>query len=173
MDLTALSAYSSLAAAIGQIVSAVAVVVSLIYLARQLQHNTRAVQAQTFISVMANNVSVMSGIYLYPEFAELVANGASNRSSQSPTDALRWHAFMRTMFRQLDNVYHQSQAGALETDIWPGYEDILITWLRYPGCFRWFEENAHFFSGSLQKLYAAKIRPQLVSGSQEIQPAST
>lgn len=50
MDLTALSAYSSLAAAIGQVASAVAVAVSLLTL--QLRQNTRAVQAQMFISVL-------------------------------------------------------------------------------------------------------------------------
>ena len=170
MDLAALSAYSTFAAAIGQGVSAVAVVVSLTYLALQLRHNTRAVQAQTFIAILANNISVASTIFLHPEFAELLNNGLSNRSSQSPTDALRWNVYLRTMFRQFDNVYHQSQAGALETDVWPGYEQIMMSWLRYPGCFRWFEENSHFFSASLQNLYGTKLRPQLVREAPGTEP---
>ena len=58
MDLTALSAYSSLAAAIGQVASAVAVVISLVYLALQLRHNTQAVQAQTYLSVQTNTISL-------------------------------------------------------------------------------------------------------------------
>lgn len=162
MDFTALSAYSTLAVAIGQGVSAIAVVISLTYLALQLRHNTGAVQAQTYIAILANNISITSAIFLHPEFAEFVTNGGSNPSSQSPADALRWNTFLRTVFRQFDNVYHQFQAGALEVDVWPGYEEIMITWLRYPGCFRWFEENSHFFSASLQNLYGTKIRPQLV-----------
>lgn len=170
MDLTALTAYSTLASAIGQGVAAVAVVISLTYLALQLRHNTRAVQAQTFIAILANNISVASAIFLHPEFAEFVSTGASNPSSQSPRDALRWDVFLRTMFRQFDNVYHQSLAGALETDVWPGYEQIMITWLRYPGCFRWFEDNSRFFSASLQNLYGTKIRPQLVREAPGTQP---
>lgn len=170
MDLAALSAYSTFAAAIGQGVSAVAVIISLTYLALQLRHNTRAVQAQTFIAILANNISAASAIFLHPEFAELLTNGLTNPSSQSPTDAVRLNVYLRTMFRQFDNVYHQSQAGALEKDVWPGYEQIMLTWLRYPGCFQWFEENSHFFSASLQRLYATKIRPQLVREAPATRP---
>ena len=161
MSFDALSAYASLATAVGQVISAVAVVISLIYLARQLRHNTQSVQAQTFIAVLANNISVMSAIYLQPEFAKLIDVATRDPSSLTAADTLRWDAFMRTMFRQLDNVYHQSKAGALETDIWPGYEQILISWLRQPGCLHWFEENLHFFSASLRNHYVANIRPQI------------
>jgi hypothetical protein len=168
MDLAALSAYSSLAAAIGQIASAVAVVVSLVYLALQLRHNTQAVQAQTYLSVQTNTISITSAIYSHQEFAELVLTAADASSSLSPAQAFRWNAFMRSNFRQFDNLYHQFQAGALEADVWPGYEQIMIYWLRRPGCFRWFEENSHFFSSSLQNYYSAKIRPQLVRQTSEM-----
>ena len=173
MDLTALSAYSSLAAAIGQVASAVAVVISLVYLALQLRHNTQAVQAQTYLSVQTNTISITSAIYLHQEFAELVLEAADSSSSLSPTQTFRWNTFMRSLFRQFDNLYHQFQAGALEADVWPGYEQIMIYWLRHPGYLRWFEENAHFFSPSLQNLYSAKIRPQLVSQTSETQPDSS
>jgi hypothetical protein len=173
MDLTALSAYSSLAAAIGQVASAVGVVISLAYLALQLRHNTQAVQAQTYLSVQTNTISLTSAVYLHEEFAELVLKAADASSSLSPTQTFRWNAYMRSTFRSFDNLYHQFQSGALEADVWPGYEQIMISWLRRPGCFRWFEENSHFFSPSLQGFYSAKIRPQLVRQTSETQPDST
>ena len=173
MDLTALSAYSSLAAAIGQVASAVAVVISLVDLALQLRHNTQAVQAQTYLSVQTNTISLTSAVYLHEEFAELVLKAANASSSLSPTQTFRWNAYMRSTFRSFDNLYHQFQAGALEADVWPGYEQIMISWLRRPGCFRWFEENSHFFSPSLQGFYSARIRPQLVPQASGTQPDST
>lgn len=170
MDLTALSAYSSLAAAIGQVASAVAVVISLVYLALQLRHNTQAVQAQTYLSVQTNTISLTSAVYLHEEFAKLVLEAADGSSALSPTQALRWNAYMRSTFRSFDNLYHQFQSGALEADVWPGYEQIMLSWLRRPGCFRWFEENAHFFSPSLRGFYSMRIRPQLVGEAPDPQP---
>jgi hypothetical protein len=170
MDLTALSAYSSLAAAIGQVASAIAVVVSLIYLALQLRHNTQAVQAQTYLSAQTNTISITSAIYLHEEFAEIALKAADTTGSLSPTQSFRWNTYMRSMFRQFDNLYHQFQSGALEADVWPGYEQIMIYWLRHPGCLRWFEENSSFFSPSLQTLYSEKLRLQLVRPTSEVQP---
>lgn len=60
---------------------------------------------------------------------------------------------MRTNFRQFDYLYNQFRAGVLPDDVWPGYEQIMIYWLQYPGCVRWFEENSNFFSPSLKNLY--------------------
>jgi hypothetical protein len=167
MDFVGFLSNSTKAAEFAQIISASAVVISIIYLGRQLRQNTRSVKAQTFIAVLANNISVMGSIYLNPDFAKLVNTASNDLSPLSPEDNLRWNAYMRTMFRQLDNVYHQYLTGTLDEDVWPGYEQILTHWLKMPGSFRWFEQNLHFFSASLQDYYSKNIRPQLLRDAPE------
>ncbi len=162
MDLGALSAYSSLASAIGQVGSAVAVVISLIYVAHQLRHSTRAVQAQTFVSVMANSLTFTTSVYTHADVADLIAKAATDSAALTPAESIRWRLLMRTLFHQFENLYYETESGALDSSIWPGYEQIMTAWLRYPGCLRWFEENSHEFSAGLQNLYSTRIRPQLL-----------
>ena len=162
MDLNSLSAYSSLAAAIGQLVGALAVVISLIYVAQQLRHSARAVQAQTCAAIMTNSLMFTTSVYSHPEVGELFAKAASDSTPLSEAESIRWRLLMRTMFHQFETIYYETQSGALDPAIWSGYERIMASWLRYPGCFRWFEDNVQHFSVGLQNLYATRIRPEVL-----------
>lgn len=157
MDYTALSAYAGVAAAIGQVVAAIVVIVSLMYLARQLRDNTKAMLAAAYHANVANTVAIITPLVTDPEYARFVQQCMKDPSSVSELDQFRWHSRLLMSFRHYDNLFYQYRLGCLEEGQWKGYEATLDGWLQYPGYRSWFEKNKQIVSEDLRVLVSAKI----------------
>jgi len=163
MDLPALSAYGTVAAAAGQIISAIAVVLSLLYLARQLSQNTQALRVATYQADVSTSVAILGALYTSADLAELQVRAHTDPASLSPADTMRWDNYMLVAFRHLDSLFYQYRIGSLEPDLWHGYEGAFTNRLRHEVWVKWFEANRSAFSPALQVL--VRERREVLEGT--------
>ena len=158
MDLVAITAWATVAAAIGQIVGAAAVVVTILYLIRQVRLNTQAVRVASYQGDITNTISLTGAVFLNSEFADFFVRAQRNPASLSPVEVVRWHCFMLSIFRHYEGLMLQHREGAIDADLWRGYDAALVNWLRSPGWSEWFEKNATSFSTGLQRVVVSHIQ---------------
>ncbi len=152
MDPVILSAYVSVAAAVGQIAS-------ILYLARQLKQSTQALCVATYQGDVENSIAILSPFYSSVEAGDLQLRAHQDPKSLSPAEALRWDNYMLCAIRQFDSLYYQFRVGTLESDLWIGYQAAFAARLRHGGWRDWFEAHQAFFSPALGEL-VRKIVPR-------------
>ncbi len=142
---------------IAEVVGAVAVVLTLIYLAIQLRQNTKALRTSAYQGMVANSMQILTTLLADPERAQFFLRVQSNPGQITEEDGVRWHWFMLAAFRHWDNLYYQYRTGALETEMWEGYDHLMTNWLQNQAWSEWFMEHEESFSRSLRVLIHDKI----------------
>ena len=137
---------------LGEFVGAIGVVISLVYLARQMQHNTTSVRAASFNSMTENSIRLLEHALRDAGFADFLHRAQQDPSTLSPGDVVRWDAYMTAVYRHFGNLVYQYRVGALDRQMWQSYRDTLKMHLRTPSWRAWFEENKEAFSTSLVEL---------------------
>ena len=157
---------------LGEFVGALGVVVSLVYLARKMQQNTTSVRAASFNSMTENSLRLLEPSFREGDFADFLHRAQRDPSSLSPTELVRWDAYMTAVYRHFGNLVYQYRVGALDRQMWQSYRDTLKKHLSMPSWRAWFEENKGIFSTSLvEKVYRAvrelEAEARLPAGSSE------
>lgn len=135
---------------LGEFVGALGVVISLVYLAQQMQQNTTSVRAASFNSMVQNSIGLLEHTFRDAEFADFLHRAELNPASLTPSEKLRWDAYMTAVYRHFGNLVYQFRVGALDQQMWASYERTLEDHLRRtPSWGHWFEANKHVFSASL------------------------
>lgn len=147
-------------ARVSEIASGLAVVVSLIYLGFQVRQNTHAMRANTYNTVTANSVAILSPMYANAEFAEYLDRMQSQPETATSADRPRFHFNMLTAFRHWDNLYYQNRHGMLEPEMWQSYDRTMTGWIANATWRDWFQKNTQLFSSSLQALVKQRIAEQ-------------
>ena len=137
---------------LGEFVGALGVVVSLVYPARQMQQNTTSVRAASFNSMTENSLRLLEPSFREGDFADFLHRAQRDPSSLSPTELVRWDAYMTAVYRHFGNLVYQYRVGALDRQMWQSYRDTLKRHLRTPSWQTWFEQNQESFSTSLVDL---------------------
>lgn len=133
----------------GEFVGAAGVVISLVYLAKQMQQNTRSVRAASFNSMVQNSINLLEHAFRDSEFADFLHRAENDPSTLSPGEAVRWDAYMTAVYRHFGNLVYQYRVGALDQEMWESYERTLKDHLRVSSWSTWFEQNQELFSTSL------------------------
>ena len=134
---------------LGEFVGALGVVISLVYLAKQMQQNTTSVRAASFNSMVQNSMRILEHSYVDSEFADFLHRAETDPSTLSVQEAVRWHAYMTSVYRHFGNLVYQYRVGALDKEMWESYERTLENHLRKPAWSEWFEQHKTLFSTSL------------------------
>ena len=134
---------------LGEFVGALGVVFSLIYLARQMRHNTTSVRAAAFNSMTENSIRLLENTFPNAEFAEFLRRAQSDPSELTPAQSIQWDSYMTAVFRHFGNLVYQYRVGSLDRQMWEAYQRTLKEHLRTPAWRTWFEGNSDIFSTSL------------------------
>jgi hypothetical protein len=135
---------------LGEFVGALGVVISLVYLAQQMQQNTTSVRAAAFNSMVQNSISLLEHSFRDSEFADFLHRAEQDPDSLTPSEKLRWDAYMTAVYRHFGNLIYQFRVGALDQQMWTSYERTLEDHLRRtPSWGDWFEANQGVFSDAL------------------------
>jgi hypothetical protein len=140
--------------ALGEFVGALGVVISLAYLAQQMRQNTTSVRAASFNSMTENSIRILEHSFRDGDFADFLHRAEGDPSSLSPTELVRWNAYMTAVYRHFGNLVYQYRVGVLDRQMWESYRDTLKKSLRTPSWRAWFDENREVFSTSLVELVA-------------------
>jgi len=133
-------------ALLAEIVGSVAVVGSLADLAVQVRQNSRATQSATYQSVVSKSMEILATMYSENGNAELWLRATGGDADLSPVEKTRFHFLMLAVFRHFDNLHYQHVHGAIGSEQWQGYAQLLDGYLSSPLMDAWWASNSAGFS---------------------------
>lgn len=142
---------------LGEFIGAVGVVISLIYLAQQLNHNSNAVRASSFNSMIQNSLRLLEHQFRDKELAQFLARAEKDPSSLDQAGRFRWDSYMMAVYRHFGNLVYQNRVGALDEKMWQSYQADLKEALRTPSWREWFYRNRAVLSTPLQDEVASLV----------------
>lgn len=158
---------------ITQIISAVAVVISIVYLAKQIKWNTRALKAQAsfdsndtlaefnqmLTEAWANDSKFQGG-----EESRITSTTLGFYNPEGKIEDLTPSEFMlmtlghRTLFQKFEGMYYMYKRGLLEPDIWIARRDWAHSLVNLPIPKHWWEAEKS------QSLYTAEFMQMISEG---------
>ncbi len=118
---------------VGEFVSGIAVVASLIYLAVQIRQNTQTVKSSTLSTNTLNWSSMLVNI-ASDDTSNAYLNGMIGREDIEPQQLLQFVQMARAMLVSFETQHYQYLNGALDKEIYLGYERACTDqFLAYPG----------------------------------------
>lgn len=121
--------------AIGEIIGAVATVATLLYLASQLRHNTRALQATSIDSTIQAANDIRTQLFADAEITAIYRQGLEDVDKLSDIERERFRLIMTNAIWAFWNTYTQSNLGNRQT--WEVQKGIIERFLSQPGD-KWF-----------------------------------
>ena len=137
--------------AIAELIGAIAVVLTLFYLADQVRNNTRmARRAATSEAVTAireattffGNDSSMN---------ELFRRGIMNLGDLSAEELDQFHTLNLNIIKACEQLHYHWAIGAMDPDLWSGWEWQMTRYLTSPGIQEWFAPRRPAFSTRFQE----------------------
>jgi len=129
--------------AIAELVGAVGVVASLIYLASQIRHNSRSVEAATNHAIVRARNELNIAVATRPALSELLRRGASSFDSLQPDESQRYDLCMISNLNIFEDAYVQYSKGLATREFWEENVSVLGLIFSLPGPQQWWRANAH------------------------------
>jgi hypothetical protein len=136
--------------AIGEIVGAIAVIATLGYLAVQIRHNSRSVEASTRVSVGQARREVNLAIATDPELSELLIRGIADYSSLRADERQRYNMYLRTVFNHIGEIHTHYRRGFATQDLWESERIVLRGLLTRPELREWWRRTSEIFPSELR-----------------------
>ena len=106
---------------IGEFIGGIAVIASIIYLAIQIRQNTKLVKSSTLATNTQNWSSMLVNLASLDK-SDAYMNGMLGKEDISPAQFLQFIQIARAMLVSFETQYHQYLEGALDKQIYLGYE---------------------------------------------------
>lgn len=143
MEIEVISAWGELLGGIGGVVAAVGVIATLIYLARQIQQNTKSVQSANFGTwINAQHYSIES----HMQVVDLFDDAIHGKRILDATETWRMHVHYQQTFMMLEAVFLFYINGTVDQEYYRSRMRILERLFGFMGYKDWWEEWAsiHF-----------------------------
>lgn len=126
--------------AVGEILAALAVVVTLVYLAKQIRQNSRAVQVSALRDTTEQWHRWSEVLATSPELADIVARGNISYEQLPEDDALRYGAYVQMFFDSTESYRSLVLEHEVQKDL-DVLESIVARRLAAAGFQEWWAEN--------------------------------
>ena len=103
---------------LGEFISGVAVVLSLVYLAFQVRQNTLSLRTETYARALDRVATLQARLSADPGLAAVFGRGVLDTGALTSEQRIRFTWAFYEMFGAFEFMYHQSQAGALQAEVW-------------------------------------------------------
>ena len=158
MDIQVLGAWGELLGGVAGIVAAAGVIATLLYLARQVQQNTKSVQSSAYAACMAGNAAVheshMAAVDILPEY---FSGRAKDWDLLESVEYTRFHGHATQVFMQFELVFLMHKDGVVDREFFEARMGLLKRALEIPGNLRWWKEWAHHFYDRRFRDYTEEI----------------
>jgi len=119
--------------ALGEILGAVGVIITLIYLARQISQNTRVMRLSTSHSIASAARDWNKPLLNDPELAWTFQVGTEDPTKLDEKEQARFIELCFSLLRMFEDAHYQYHHGALDPDVWDGYERLYAAYAKAPG----------------------------------------
>lgn len=142
---------------VSEAVGAIAVVISLIYVAAQIQQNTKATQLTTAQNVTQDLREVLSYLHADEEFARIFLQAQADVGSLTPVEKFRVYVFLADSLRAHENIYYQYKNGAVEEYVWTSTVAQLRLSAGTSSHTAFWSDRKHIFSQEFQSFYDSLV----------------
>jgi hypothetical protein len=137
--------------AIAELIGALAVVLTLFYLADQVRNNTRMARGAATSEAVAAIRDATTFFVNDASMNELFRKGIVNLGELSEEELGQFHPLTLNIFKACEQLHYQWAIGAMDHDLWAGWEWQLTRYLTSPGNQEWFAPRRLAFSSRFQK----------------------
>ena len=135
--------------AIGELVGAAAVLITLVYLARQMRQNTKAVRIAARATLQEAFSGVADMLASSPEIAELYLKGCVDYRALSKTDRLRFSGVLQNYLFSIDILHEQASEGLMEMT---SVLEMVQPLFKQPGVCDWWIQNSGLFRPAFARI---------------------
>ncbi len=136
---------------IGEFIAAIATLVTLVYLAVQIRQNTSSMRASMFQEAVRDFALASDVLASDADLARIWRTGIRDFDALEPDERHRFAAYALGLFRRTENVFFQTQHGALD----PAFGESVIGSVRimgsWPGVVAWWARARVLFSPSFRE----------------------
>jgi hypothetical protein len=136
--------------AIGEVLGAVAVVLSLVYVAAQVRHNTTALRRAASADAIAGIRNWNQTLIGDPVMARVFGQGVEDINALDADGRARFIILMLNFLKTFEDMHYQFSKGAMEPEVWQGWEQLAKIYLTRPGVRQYWSERRHVFSPAFQ-----------------------
>ena len=139
-------------AAIAELLGAIGVIISLAYLARQVNSGSRQARQAAIQSLQAQMNNVWTQMSADERTAQIFAAGSKGLSNlEKETDKLQFSAFMLSIFRPYEEIFHYRNGGLVDDWSWESISSQCHSLMGTPGFVEWWNQRADWFSSTFQE----------------------
>jgi len=149
--------------AIGEFLGATGVIITLIYLARQVRHNTRATRLSTSHSISAAARDWNKPLLNDPELAWTLQVGTEDSTKLGEKEQARFIELCFSFFRMFEDAHYQFQKGALDPDVWAGYAKLYAAYAKAPGFQAYWRKRKETFRPEFQEFIDGYESPDVAT----------
>ena len=137
--------------ALAELVGAVAVVLTLLYLAEQVRNNTRmarrAATAEAVAAIREANARIPDDLSV----SQLFWKGLQGLENLSEDERGQFGIITFNLFKACEHLHYQWVVGAMDPDVWTGWEWKMRVYLTAAGSRQWYEERRQAFSSKFRE----------------------
>ena len=131
--------------AVGEMLGAAGVIVTLIYLARQIRLSATATRLSMSHSIASAARDWNRPLLEDPNLAWTFQVGTEDPMALDPKERARFIELCFSLLRMFEDAYYQFQNGALDEEVWSGYERLYIAYALAPGFQMYWEQRRETF----------------------------
>lgn len=113
-------------AAVGELAGALVVVVTLVYVAKELRANTKALRKSAADSALAIVLEFTGDMARDNEVSQLLTKGTEDWDSLSESDRTRMAYVLFRLFKVLENIHYYHSLGTLDEETWVGWKNLIL-----------------------------------------------
>ena len=137
--------------AVAEIVGAIAVVLTLAYLALQVNHATQAARRAAVAEAVSAIREANAHLADDPAAATIFRKGVDGLENLSTEEEkVQFGILTFNLFKTCEHLHYQWVVGAMDSEVWGGWEWHMKGYLMFPGNRQWYEERRRSFSSRFQ-----------------------
>jgi hypothetical protein len=137
-------------AAAGQVIGAGGIIATLIFLARQISQNTKAVRISVAHSIATDARDWNKPLLADAGLALVFQTGTEDPNSLDQKERARFIELCFSLLRMFENAHYQFQHGTLDQELWDGYRRLYIAYAKSPGFQAYWKERRQTFRPEFQ-----------------------
>lgn len=144
--------------AIGELLAALATLATLVYLARQIGQNTRAMQTNAADSLATAAQNMMSTLTGTAENAYVFNLGATDYDALAEDQKVQYRYGIVSLLNTSDLMYWNYRKGTLDKELWDRQEVWIASWLSHPIGLELWDGYKTFLTSSFSEYVDLNVR---------------
>ena len=158
--------------AIANVLGTVGVVITLAYVALQIKQNTVTTRLSMSNAIAAAARDWNRPLLLDSTLAWTFQVGTEDPTALDEKERARFIELCFSLFRMFEDAFYQYQNGALDPEVWSGYEKLYIAYARAPGFQMYWNERCDTFRPAFREFIDRHGSPEVATWGRILQRAN-